>query len=185
MALTYSPETPGGTLCPEFQLTSVDGKEYSLKDFARAKVLVVGFICNHCPYVQALEKRIYEQSTKWGALGVQFVGICANDPSEYPEDSPAELLQRWKSKNGAFPYLVDDTQEVARRFEAVCTPDFFVFGHDRRLAYRGRWDDNWRDEKNVKRFDLGDAVNALLSGEKISDQVVPSMGCSIKWRNPK
>lgn len=182
MALTYSKQVALGSKVPDFTLTSVDGKFYSLVDFAAAKVLVVMFLCNHCPYVQAVEDRILKLVREYERKGVQFVGICANDPTDYPEDSFANLKKRWKEKNYGFPYLVDEEQDVARAFQAVCTPDIFVYGEDRRLAYRGRIDDNWQEPRKVTRQELREAIEALLIGKKPSEKQNPSMGCSIKWR---
>ncbi|HCU26043.1 MAG TPA: thioredoxin family protein, partial [Deltaproteobacteria bacterium] len=101
------------------------------------------FICNHCPYVKAVEDRILELNREFHPQGIQFVGICANDPSDYPEDSPAKLFQRWKEKNYDFPYLFDESQQTARDYGAVCTPDLYVFDSAQRLFYHGRIDDNW------------------------------------------
>jgi hypothetical protein len=112
------------------------------------------FICNHCPYVQAVEDRYVALARAYGPKGVQFVGICSNDPTGYPEDAPAELLARWRKKGYGFPYLVDASQDVARTFDAVCTPDIYVYDRDRRLAYHGRIDDNWKEPSKVTRREL-------------------------------
>lgn len=182
MALTYSKQVVLGSACPEFSLEGVDGKYYALADFATAKVLVVMFLCNHCPYVQAVEDRLLKLVREFEKQGVQFVGICANDPTDYPQDSFANLKKRWKDKSYGFPYLVDEEQNVARAFQAVCTPDIFVYGADRKLVYRGRIDDNWQEPKKVARQELREAIQALLAGKKPSNDQNPSMGCSIKWR---
>ena len=182
MALTYTPAGELGSQCPEFKLPSVDGKTFTLKDFNDAKILVVGFICSHCPYVQAVEDRLIHLAHSWEGKGAQFVGICSNDPADYPEDRPEALQARWLEKNYKFPYLIDESQTVAKAFGAVCTPDFFVFDEKRRLAYRGRLDDSWRNPGNVKNEELRTAVDKLLSGRGLDSVQNPSMGCSIKWK---
>lgn len=183
MALTYTPQAELGSPCPEFKLPSVDGRSISSADYRNAKALVVMFICNHCPYVQAIEDRLIALAKEYQAQGVAFVGICANDPSEYPEDAPAELLKRWREKSYGFPYLVDESQAVARAFGAVCTPDFFVYDQRGHLAYRGRLDDSWRNPAAVQKRELKSALDALLQGNPLNSVQNPSMGCSIKWKN--
>lgn len=178
-------ETPPpalGTPCPDFDLLAVDGTRYAREDFAGRPVLVVMFICNHCPYVQAVEDRIIRLARELGPRGVQFVGICSNDAVHYPDDAFDALAARWHEKGYGFPYLHDAAQDVARAFGAVCTPDIFVYDGQQRLAYRGRIDDAWKDESQVKRRELAEALEALLAGQKPSSQQRPSMGCSIKWR---
>lgn len=182
MALTYTPTPELGSPIPEFELPSVDAKTYSHKDFQSAKALVVMFICNHCPYVMAIEDRLIALNQEMTAKGVQLVGICANDPTDYPEDSPENLKQRWQEKGYGFPYLIDESQVVAQRFGAVCTPDFFVYDQDQRLAYRGRLDDSWKDPQKVTHEELKEALYALLDQKSPSPEQNPSMGCSIKWK---
>ncbi len=182
MALLYTPEAEQGSLIPDFKLPSVDGKTYSVADFKGQKALVIMFICNHCPYVQAVEDRILALAKEYSNRQVSFVGICANDPHDYPEDSPAELKKRWNEKNYGFPYLIDEDQSVARAFGAVCTPDIFVYDQNRKLAYRGRLDDSWKNPSLVKRRELNEALAAIVSGGTVNPQQNPSMGCSIKWK---
>lgn len=183
MALLYTPPGNSGFQCPDFRLPSVDGKVYARADFAGAKALLVMFICNHCPYVQAVEERLIDLARTYRDSGVACVGICSNDAEEYPEDSPAELLKRWREKNYGFPYLVDSEQSVAREFGAVCTPDLFLFDSQLRLAYRGRLDDSWKNPKLVQRQELRAAIDAVLAGKPINSLQNPSMGCSIKWKS--
>ena len=140
------------------------------------------FICNHCPYVKAVEDRLIRLAREFEAKGVQLVGVCANDAENYPDDAFDALAARWRERGYGFPYLHDEAQDVARAFGAVCTPDIFVFDEDRRLAYRGRIDDSWKDESRVTRRELAEAVEALVAGKRTSPQQRPSMGCSIKWR---
>ena len=178
-------ETPAprlGTPCPVFALPAVDGKHYARDDFAAAKALVVMFICNHCPYVQAVEDRLIQLAREHGPRGVQFVGVCSNDAASYPDDAFDRLAERWRAKGYGFPYLHDEAQDVARDFGAVCTPDIFVYDRERKLAYRGRIDDSWKDESKVTRRELGAALDALLAGQRPSAEQRPSMGCSIKWK---
>jgi peroxiredoxin len=182
MALTESRDLELGMPCPDFRLRSVDGKTSARDDFREKPVLVVLFICNHCPYVQAVEDRIIALNREYAPRGVQLVGICANDPTDYPDDRPERLLERWRRKGYGFPYLVDEGQDVARAFHAVCTPDIYVFDHDRRLAYHGRIDDDWQNPSRVTRRELAAALDALLAGRKPSPEQVHSIGCSIKWK---
>jgi peroxiredoxin len=171
-----------GAPCPDFRLPAVDGMTYGKDDFSRSPVLVVMFICNHCPYVKAVEDRFIALSRELGPRGVQFVGVCANDAAGYPEDAFDKLAERWRAKGYGFPYLHDEAQEVARAFGAVCTPDIFVYDRDRSLAYRGRIDDSWKDPAKVTRHELAEALEALLAGRRPSPEQRPSLGCSIKWK---
>jgi peroxiredoxin len=182
MVLLESTSLELGRPCPDFDLTSVDGKRLRRDDFADRPVLVVLFICNHCPYVQAVEDRVIALAREYGPRGVQLVGICSNDPGDYPDDAPSRLLERWRAKGYGFPYLVDETQDVARAFGAVCTPDIYVYDRERRLAYHGRIDDSWKEPEKVRRRELAAALDALLAGERPASEQHPSMGCSIKWR---
>lgn len=177
-----TPPTELGTECPAFRLPAVDGQTYALQDFARAPVLCVMFICNHCPYVKAVEDRLIRLARELGPRGVQFVAVCANDATHYPDDAFDKLRERWQEKGYGFPYLHDESQAVARAFGAVCTPDIFVYGADRKLAYRGRIDDSWKDESKVIRRELAEALEAVLAGRAAPTPQRPSMGCSIKWR---
>lgn len=182
MVLLNSENIQLGKPAPDFQLKSVDGKDYNLASFKDAKALVVMFICNHCPYVKAIEDRILQLHRDYKDKGVQLVGICANDPTDYPEDSPTNLLKRWQEKEYGFPYLIDETQQVAKAYDAACTPDIYVYDAERKLAYHGQLDDNWKDPSRVTRHDLREALAALLAGEKLTAEQTPSMGCSIKWK---
>jgi len=179
---TESKAAVAGTRCPEFRLPAVDGQRYGRDDFAQAPALVVMFICNHCPYVKAVEDRLIDLNRAYSPKGVQFVGICSNDAVTYPDDAFDKLAERWREKGYGFPYLYDEGQDAARAFGAVCTPDIFVFDGDRRLAYRGRIDDSWKDPGKVTRRELAEALDALLAGRAPSAEQKPSLGCSIKWR---
>ncbi|WP_413586811.1 thioredoxin family protein [Bdellovibrio sp. HCB274] len=182
MATTFTPFPDLGNSAPEFKLPAVDGKTYSLKDFSNGKPLVVMFICAHCPYVQAVEDRLIALGADLKKDGVNVVGICSNDPKDHPEDSFEALAKRWKEKNYSFTYLVDESQDVAKAFGAVCTPDFFVYDGELKLTYRGRLDDSWKDASKVKQRELYDAVQTLLKNQKVTEDQTASMGCSIKWK---
>ena len=182
MVLLNSENTPQGTPAFAFQLNSVDGKTYSLDDFKDKKVLIVMFICAHCPYVVAVEERIVQLRKDYEGKSVQLVGICANDPTDYPDDKPENLRKRAEQKGYGFPYLVDETQEIARAYGAVCTPEFYIYGPDRKHAYHGRLDDNWKEPRNVKKQELREALDLLLAGKTPPADPMPSMGCSIKWK---
>lgn len=187
MALTYTPRGELGSLCPEFSLLAMDGRTYSLADFEthdnknRAKVFM--FICNHCPYVQAVEDRLIELAHDLQAQGAVFVGVCSNSAQDYPEDAYEALKARWKNKNYGFVYLHDNNQTLAQNIGAVCTPDFFVFDDQNRLKYRGRLDDSWKNPGQVQRQELREAILGVLEGQPPAINQNPSMGCSIKWQN--
>lgn len=181
MALTFTPFPDLGNDCPDFTLPATDGKTYALKDFPRGQPLVVMFICNHCPYVQAIEDRLITLGHDLKKQNVPVIAICSNDDKSHPEDSFENLKKRAEEKSYPFPYLHDKTQTVAHRFGAVCTPDFFVYDKNHQLAYRGRLDDSWKDPQKVTRRELFEAVQTLLLDAKVSDEQTASMGCSIKW----
>lgn len=182
MALTENRDLPLGSPCPDFRLPAVDGKTFARDDFRERAALVVMFICNHCPYVQAVEDRIIALQRDYGPRGVQLVGVCSNDPTDYPDDRPERLLARWREKGYGFPYLIDAGQDVARAFGAVCTPDLYVYDGDRRLAYHGRIDDNWKEPAKVRQRELAAALDALLAGRRPAAEQHHALGCSIKWR---
>ncbi len=181
MALTYTPTEPAiGSLCPEFNLPAVDGRAYSRNDFF-GKPMLVMFICNHCPYVKAIEDRLISLGHDLAALGVATVGICSNDPVTYPDDSFENLKIRWSDKKYSFPYLHDLSQNVAKTFGAVCTPDFFLYDSNHKLYYRGRLDDSWKDPAHVTRRELFLAAKAMVEKSQLEFAPKPSMGCSINW----
>ena len=171
-----------GAPCPDFRLPAVDGRTYARDDFGGAQVLVVMFICNHCPYVKAVEDRLIALAREVGPAGAQLVAVSSNDATTYPEDSFDRMAERWRDKEYGFPYLYDEAQDVARAFGAVCTPDIFVYDRERKLAYRGRIDDSWKDPDKVTRRELHAAITALLAGQRPAPEQRPSMGCSLTWR---
>jgi peroxiredoxin len=183
VALTYTPEPELGSAAPDFSLADVvSGKTVRLADFSGARALVVMFICEHCPYVQAVQGRIAELAREYEKKGARFVAIGSNDAVKYPADSPANLKKQAQAQGFVFPYLVDETQEVARAYGAVCTPDFFVYDSRLALRYRGRLDDHWKEPAKVQRRELAEALDEILAGREPSGDQKPSMGCSIKWK---
>lgn len=183
MAAIPSKMVPLGTRLPQFELTDVvSGKRFSDKDFQN-KPLLVMFICNHCPYVMHIIEKLVEVSNEYLTKGISFVGINSNDIESYPEDSPEKMKEYARKFVYTFPYLFDESQDVARRFEAACTPDFFLYDSNGDLVYHGQFDDS-RVGNNipVTGNDLKRALDCVISGEKIDFDQKPSIGCSIKWK---
>jgi peroxiredoxin len=171
-----------GTPCPSFDLLAVDGKRYTRESFSQSKLMVVAFTCNHCPYVQAYEQRLMDLVGKFSSQGVAFVCINANDSKTYPEDSFEGMKDRAKKLGFNFHYLWDESQTVAKSFNAACTPEFYVYDADRKLRYHGRLDDNHKDPSAVKARYLESALDALLAGQTLRTAQTAAMGCSIKWK---
>ncbi len=173
-----------GTPAPEFSLPDVvSGTTISLANYADAPALLVIFMCNHCPYVKHVADQIAQLAREYQARGVAIVGINANDVEEYPEDSPEHMLDEAKRRGYSFPYLYDETQEVAKAYQAACTPDFYVFDKDHRLAYRGQMDDSRPNNGiPVTGRDLRAALDAVLAGRPVTRNQKPSLGCNIKWK---
>jgi peroxiredoxin len=173
---------PLGTSAVDFQLKGVDGETHNLNSFSDKKALVVIFSCNHCPYVQAYEDRMVQIQRDYSAKGVTVVAINSNDETGYPEDSYPNMIKRAKERGFNFPYIRDDTQEIAKKYGAICTPHVFAFDQQRRLQYKGRIDDN-RNPESVKTKDLRNALDAILAGHKPSVQETRPFGCSVKWKS--
>jgi len=174
-----------GTEAPGFRLpdTASGGKEVGLDDFAAAPALLVAFICNHCPFVQHVAGELAALSRDLPARGVAMVAISSNDVAAYPADSPSAMAEEAARQGWAFPYLYDETQEVARAYRAACTPDFFLFDGDRKLVYRGQLDPSRPGNGlPVTGADLRAAVDAVLAGRPVSEDQRPSLGCNIKWK---
>ena len=182
MALMYSNGMPVGSKMPAFRLPGTEGKVYEAETFKDAELLVVVFTCNHCPYAIASEDRLIALQNEFRDRNVSFLLINPNDAVNYPSDSFDNMVRRADEKHFPFPYLQDESQETARAFNAACTPDIFVFDRERTLRYNGRIDDNWQEPSKVTREDLRSVLEDLLAGRSISIDVVPSMGCSIKWK---
>ena len=166
----------------DFLLDGIDGRTHSLESYSEKKIIVIIFMCNHCPYVKAVLKRIIDLQNEFIDRGVQFIGINPNDATRYPDDSLENMKIIAKENDFSFPYLIDPSQEVAKSYDAVCTPDFYVYDKNRKLVYRGRIDDNWEDSEKVTQQNLKLALEKTISGEVITGEQIPSMGCSIKWK---
>ena len=184
MALVTSTMLPLGTVAPDFSLPEPDtGGTTSLSDFERARALVVAFLSNHCPFVKHLADHFAGFAARYQQYGVGFVGINANDVAKYPDDSPEKMVEEVARRRYTFPYLYDESQEVAKAYRAACTPDFFLFDADRRLIYRGQYDGSRPSlDVPVTGADLNAALEALIAGAAPSAEQVPSVGCNIKWR---
>jgi peroxiredoxin len=182
MPVMHSNGMPIGTSAPAFSLPGVDGETRSLDSFSDAELLVVVFTCNHCPYAIACEDRLIAIQDDYRDQGVQLVAINPNDDEKYPDDSFDKMTERAAAKGFNFPYLRDESQEVARAYDAACTPDVFVFDRERKLLYNGRVDDNWKEPAQVTRRELRAVLDAALQGKTVDFEHVPSMGCSIKWK---
>jgi peroxiredoxin len=174
---------PLGMLAPDFRLPDTDGRIVSLADFATAPAVLVAFICNHCPFVKHVRASFARLSTEYQAKGVAVVGISSNDVTTHPDDSPAKMKEEKASAGYTFPYLYDESQDIARAYRAACTPDFFVFDRDRKLAYRGQMDASRPGNgKPNDGSDLRAALDAVLAGRAVEGQQWPSIGCNIKWK---
>ena len=173
-----------GTAAPDFALPDVTtGRTVRLSDFAEDKPLLVMFICRHCPFVVHVQDELARLGRDYGTR-VSIVGISSNDATAYPDDAPKSLAEQARRTGFAFPYLYDENQEVAKEYDAACTPDFFLF-NDRKLVYRGQLDESRPGNgKPVTGRDLRAAIEAVLAGRPVSDQQTPSIGCNIKWKAP-
>ena len=173
---------PLGSAAPAFALADPSGKRYSLTDFAGSKALLVAFICNHCPYVKHMIDGLVKFAHDYQAKGIAVVAISSNDVGSYPEDSPANMAKFAAQRGFTFPYLYDESQSVAKAYEAACTPDLYLFDQQRKLIYRGQFDGSRPgNQVPVNGADLRAAVDAILSGQPIGQQI-PSVGCGIKWK---
>lgn len=183
MVRTPSTMLPLGTEAPDFSLPNVDGRTVSLADFNDSPALVVAFVCNHCPFVKHLAQEFADFGNEYTDKGVAVVAISSNDVKNYPDDSPEKMKAEAAARGYRFAYLYDESQEVAKEYAAACTPDFYVFDKDRRLAYRGQFDGSRPDSGvPVTGEDLRTAVDAVLAGNEPSDDQRPSIGCNIKWK---
>lgn len=184
MSYTESNMLPLGSDAPPFALPdTVSGKTIRLKDIASDKATVVMFICNHCPYVIHVNDEIVRLANDYLSKGVSFVAISSNDVENYPEDGPEKMKQVAEKLKYPFPYLYDESQNVARAFDAACTPDFYVFDKDLKLVYRGRIDDSRpRSGTPLTGKDLRAALDAVLEGRPVAEKQYPSGGCNIKWK---
>ncbi len=182
MVLTETPVCEFGKPAIDFCLEGVDGKKWTLQECRGPKGLLVMFICNHCPYVKAIQDRLVRDTKELSDLGIGCVAIMSNDPTDYPEDSFENMKQVAKERGYPFPYLIDPTQEIAKAYGAVCTPDFFGYNADLELQFRGRLDDSGMQPKPGARRELFEAMKQIAETGKGPQQQIPSIGCSIKWR---
>ncbi|MFC3093795.1 thioredoxin family protein [Alteromonas sediminis] len=192
MALTESTMLALGSPAPEFSLPNTEGKMIELSDFQHSRLLVVAFICNHCPYVVHIAPALSELSKRYASQDVAFVAINSNDVTAYPEDDLNNMQLERARRGYPFPYLFDETKNVAKAFYAACTPDFYVFDDTRKLVYRGQFDSTRPHRVSSGNYDssqalstgedLRSALNALLANTPIPEPQVPSMGCNIKWK---
>ena len=184
MAYTESNMLPLGSDAPPFLLPdTTSGKNVSLKDIASDKATVVMFLCNHCPYVIHVNDELVRVANDYQKKGVAFVGISSNDAAKYPDDGPENMKEVAEQLGYPFPYLYDESQNVAKAFDAACTPDFYVFDGDLKLTYRGRLDDSRpKSGTPLTGKDLRDALDAILEGRSVAEKQYPSGGCNIKWK---
>jgi peroxiredoxin len=184
MALTPSTMLPLGTKLPTFSLPDPSGKIVSSSDYKNAPALLVAFICNHCPYVKHIREGFAAFAREYQAKGVGIVAINSNDIVYSPDDRPEKMAEEVKNYGYVFPYLYDETQEVAKAYHAACTPDLYLFGGKEALVYRGQFDDSRPGNgKPVTGADLRNAVNQLLAGKPVPPEQTPSIGCNIKWKD--
>jgi peroxiredoxin len=183
MAATPSTMPPLGMQAPDFTLPDHEGKEWSLEDFEGAPALLVAFICKHCPFVVHIRKEFGAFAREYQERGLAVVAMASNDTDQYSEDGPKGMGEEVLEGGYAFPYLFDETQEVAKTYRAACTPDFFLFDAEGKLVYRGQFDDSRPgNDIPVTGKDLREAVDATLAGTPISQEQRSSIGCNIKWK---
>lgn len=182
MVRTPSTMHPLGSAAPDFSLPDIDGTQKSLSDFAGKPLLVI-FMCNHCPFVIHVADELARLAREYQAKGLAVVGISSNDVDNYPDDSPEKMVTEAQKRGYTFPYLYDGTQEVAHAYRAACTPDFFLYDKDHKLAYRGQLDSSRPDSGiPVTGEDLRAAADAVLAGNSPPEDQKPSLGCNIKWK---
>jgi len=183
MVKTASTMLPLGTPAPDFSLRNVDGQMVSLSDFQGRPALLVIFMCNHCPFVKHIAEQLAQLGREYQGAGAGMVAISSNDIANHPEDSPEQMIHEVEQRGYSFPYLYDEDQDVAIAYQAACTPDFYVFDGDQKLAYRGQLDSSRPDSGiPVTGQDLRAALDAVLAGEPATEHQVPSIGCNIKWK---
>jgi len=183
MVLTPSTMSPLGMQAPDFSLPDTEGETVSLDDFEDAGAVLVVFICNHCPYVKHMKEALAAFGRDYMQKGLAMVAINANDVEQQPQDSPARMREDAERFGYPFPYLYDESQEVAKAYGAACTPDFFLFDADRKLVYRGQFDDSRPSNgKPVTGADLRRAADAVLAGKEVPEEQAVSQGCNIKWK---
>ncbi len=172
-----------GDKAPDFHLPGIDGRNYSLANFADAELLIVVFSCNHCPYVIGSEERMVKLYADYAPKSVAMIAINSNEIDNHPEDSFDHMVERAAERGFKFPYVRDDTQETALAYGALRTPHYFVFDRERKLRYTGRMDDNPREPGKQTTHELRDALDALLAGRRPPVEVTNPIGCNVKWKN--
>lgn len=183
MAVANPFSVPVGTAAPDFRLPAIDGREVALGDFGSAPALLVAFLCNHCPYVRHVETALAAFAAEYAERGLVTVGINANDVLAYPDDDVAHMAEQAQRAGFGFPYLVDESQAVARAYRAGCTPDLFLYDRNRALAYRGEFDGSRpRSSVPVTGTTLRNAADLVLAGQPVPEPHPPAVGCSIKWK---
>jgi thiol-disulfide isomerase/thioredoxin len=184
MAATPSTMIPLGSKAQDFNLLdTVSGKNRSLNELRSGKATLIMFICNHCPFVKHVNKELVKLATEYIPKGVLFIAISSNDIVQFPEDGPEPMKKEAAAQGYPFPYLFDESQSVARAYDAACTPDFFIYDKDLRLAYRGQLDDS-RPSNGipVTGKDIRQALDQLIAGQPVPPEQKPSIGCNIKWK---
>jgi peroxiredoxin len=183
MVRTLSTMEELGTPAPSFQLPDISGAKISLEDFAGSKALMVAFMCNHCPYVKHIQQAFAKFASEFQEKGLAVIAISSNDADNYPDDGPDKMAEESRNAGYTFPYLYDESQAVAKAYHAACTPDFFLYDEQRNLVYRGQFDGSRpKNDIPVTGEDMRRAVNALLAGNPVPREQIPSMGCNIKWK---
>lgn len=184
MVKTFSQMVELGSQAPDFELIdAVSGNNYKLNDFNSQTATVIAFICNHCPFVIHINEKLVQVANHYMAKGIKFVAINANDIDNYPDDSPDKMKLTAKQLSYPFPYLFDETQQVAKAYRAACTPDFFVYDKEFKLSYRGQFDQATPgNDKPVDGSSLSAVLDSMLAGESIEIEQRPSVGCNIKWK---
>jgi len=184
MALTPSVMIPLGTKAPDFNLPdAVSDSEMNLEQLKSDKATVIMFICNHCPYVKHVQQGLVELANDYISKGVSFIAINSNDVKNYTEDSPDNMKKVAERLGYPFPYLFDETQEIAKAYDAACTPDFYIFDEGLKLIYRGQMDDSRPGNgEPVTGRDIRKALDQILDGTTVSEDQIPSIGCNIKWK---
>lgn len=183
MAVTPSTMLPLGTRAPAFRLPDPHGRTIALEDFEKAPALVVAFLCNHCPFVKHIRAGLAQFARQYTERGLALVAINANDVTTHPDDAPERMAEEIERAGYVFPYLFDESQGVAKAYRAACTPEFYLFDAERRLVYRGQFDDSRPGNgRSVTGADLRAAVDAVLAGKPVASDQRPSTGCNIKWK---
>lgn len=183
MVLLNSIDIPLGTKIPEFKLPNPEGQLFKKDELFGSKGLLLVITCNHCPYAIAIWDRLIQLGIHAKELGIETVAVNPNIHPDYPDDSPEKMIQKIKEWKIPFPYLVDESQNLAKELKAQCTPDLYLYNSNQELVYHGQLDDNWQEPENVTREDLKIAIEALAHGNQITPDQKPSMGCSIKWKD--